>query len=70
MHAVSKIELLKLHTHAGVACQPGAVITLDDDLACWLVDMGVARVVASPTASQPAPHPHRISNSPIEEKSL
>ena len=65
-----KIELLKPHNHAGIALKPGAVITLDDDLAQWLVDMGVARVVASPAATPVVPHPHRKSNPSIEEKSL
>jgi hypothetical protein len=65
-----QVELLKSHTHAGVARQPGAVIALDDDRAQWLLDTGVARVVSSPAATKLAPLPHRKSNSPIEEKSL
>lgn len=62
-----KIELLKLHTHAGTPCHPGAVIALDDDLARWLVETGVARAVAQTHPAQPPlkPNPH----SPIEEKS-
>ncbi len=65
-----QVELLKPHIHAGVDCQPGAVITLDDDLARWLVDMGVARVVASPAATKLASKSIHQSNSPFEEKSL
>lgn len=38
-----QIELLKPHVHAGVACAPGAVLSLDTDLAQWLVASGVAR---------------------------
>ncbi|MDP2431460.1 MAG: hypothetical protein Q8O33_05465 [Pseudomonadota bacterium] len=52
------VELLKLHTHAGVAQQPGAVIALDDDLARWLVDTGVARVSIVPQNTKPKPHSH------------
>ena len=59
-----KIELLKPHTHAGIALQPGAVITLDDDQAQWLVDIGVARI---PTALQ-TPKPKHLPHN--EEKSL
>lgn len=43
-----KIELLKPHTHAGTSYPPGAVIALDDDLARWLVDTGVARFPVTP----------------------
>jgi hypothetical protein len=45
------VELLKPHTHTGIAYPPGAVIALDDDLAKWLVDAGIARTV------QPIPKP-------------
>jgi endonuclease YncB( thermonuclease family) len=47
-----QIELLKPHTHVGKAYAPGAVITLDDDLAQWLVKAGVARV---PAPQKPLP---------------
>lgn len=59
-----QIELLKFHVHAGVACAPGAVLSLDTDLAQWLVDTGVARslpVAAEPVSSQK-------SQSPTSEK--
>ena len=41
-----KIELLKPHTHAGTLYQPGQSLALDDAAARWLVDAGVARIVA------------------------
>lgn len=50
------IELLKPHTHAGIAYPPRAVIALDADLAQWLVDTGIARVSAT-TTSEPGPKP-------------
>lgn len=56
-----QIELLKAHVHAGIAHPPGAVIALDDDLARWLVDSGVARAATA----QPTPKP----TSRFEEKS-
>ena len=59
-----QVELLKSHIHASVACQPGTVIALDDDLAQWLVVIGVARI---PTALQ-APKPKTLPHN--EEKSL
>ncbi len=49
MPTVSRIELLKTHTHAGIAYPPGAVIALDGDLARWLVKTGVARQLVPPT---------------------
>ncbi len=59
-----RLELLKPHTHAGLALQPGTVIALDDDQVRWLVDIGVARI---PTALQ-APKPKHLPHN--EEKSL
>lgn len=56
------VELLKSHTHAGVICQPGVVIALDDDLAKWLVDAGVTRVHSVQQIPKPKSIPH------IEEK--
>lgn len=43
-----QIELLKPHTHAGTPCAAGTVLSLDDDLAHWLLKTGVARVPATP----------------------
>lgn len=51
------IELLKPHTHAGVAYPPRAVIELDADLAQWLIDTGVARTIAAPASVEHNPKP-------------
>lgn len=48
-----QIELLKPHTHAGIAYPPLAVIALDADLAQWLIDTGVARAIATPAIVEP-----------------
>ena len=37
------LKLLQAHNHAGKDCLPGEVIEVDDDLAEWLVDIGVAK---------------------------
>lgn len=47
------IELLKSHTHAGTAYPAGAVIALDEDLAKWLLDIGVARLPVVPPVTKP-----------------
>lgn len=55
-----QIELLKPHTHAGIACPPLAVIALDADLAQRLIDTGVARAIAmtaTPATVEPNPKP-------------
>lgn len=52
-----QIELLKTHTHAGIAYPPRAVIELDADVAQWLVDGGIARISAATAASEPSPKP-------------
>ena len=50
------VELLKPHTHAGVAHAPGTVIELDDDLARWLIDRETVRPArATPTPSLLSP---------------
>ena len=46
-----QVVLLKPHVHAGVLYQPGAVIALEEDIAKWLADAGIARV----RAAQPLP---------------
>jgi len=48
-----QVELLKPHVHAGVLYQPGAVIALDEDLAQWLLDAGIARNAVPPTVPKP-----------------
>lgn len=52
-----QLELLKPHTHTGIAYPPGAVIALDDDLAQWLVATGTARAVSQPAIAQAASKP-------------
>ncbi|MDO8892327.1 MAG: hypothetical protein Q7V00_10815 [Sulfurimicrobium sp.] len=48
-----QVELLKPHTHASTVYPPGGVIALDEDLAKWLVDTGIAR----PTSDHQTPKP-------------
>ena len=48
-----QVVLLKPHVHAGVLYQPGAVIALEEDIAKWLADAGIARV----RVAQPIPKP-------------
>lgn len=43
-----QIELLKIHTHAGVEHGVGTVIDVDDSTANWLIEHGVGQ--ASPSA--------------------
>lgn len=57
-----QVELLKPHVHAGVLYQPGAVIALDEDLAQWLRDTGIAKNAVPPTIPKPTRR--------IEEKTL
>ena len=42
-----KIELLKIHTHAGVEHGAGAVIDVDDSTANWLIEHGVGQATTS-----------------------
>lgn len=44
-----QIVLLKPHAHAGIVHAPGAQLILDDDLAQWLVDSGIASAVPAST---------------------
>lgn len=56
------IALLKPHTHAGIVHAPGAQLILDDDLAQWLVDSGIARAVPASTPEIASIHkPHSRS---------
>jgi hypothetical protein len=41
------IELLKIHTHAGVEQGAGAVIEVDESTANWLIAHGVGQAAAS-----------------------
>ena len=42
-----QIELLRIHTHAGVEHGAGAVIDVDDSTANWLIEHGVGQAVGS-----------------------
>ena len=42
-----QIELLKIHTHAGVVHGAGTVIDVDDSTANWLIEHGVGQAAAS-----------------------
>ena len=42
-----QIELLKLHTHAGVEQGAGSVIDVDETTANWLIEHGVGQAVGS-----------------------
>lgn len=42
-----QIELLKIHTHAGVEHGAGAVIDVDGSTANWLIEHGVGQAVGS-----------------------
>lgn len=37
-----RLALLSEHAHAGRHCVPGDTLTLEDDLATWLIGLGVA----------------------------
>lgn len=50
-----QVELLKPHVHASIAYPAGALIALDEDLAQWLVDAGIARAVPQPAIVQATP---------------
>ena len=47
-----QIELLKRHTHAGVAQRAGSVIDVDELSAQWLIEHGVGQAVV-PASAEP-----------------
>jgi hypothetical protein len=47
------IELLKPHRHAGRDYQSGDALSLDDDLANWLISLGVAKRTSTKSESKP-----------------
>lgn len=49
---MTKVKLLKPHTHAEQDYQPGAVIEVEPGQAEWLIALGVAKP-ASPTPTLP-----------------
>ena len=42
-----QIELLKLHTHAGVEHGAGSIIDVDDSTANWLIEHAVGQAATS-----------------------
>lgn len=54
-----EVTLSKPHEHAGIACNPGDVIELADDLAQWLCEIGSAQPVALATdVANPSKQPN------------
>jgi hypothetical protein len=47
------VELLKTHTHVGIVYPPLSVIAIDDDLAQWLIEAGIARIATESTKPIP-----------------
>ena len=47
-----QIELLKIHTHAGVEQGAGSVIDVDELTAHWLIEHGVGQAVV-PASAEP-----------------
>ena len=45
----TRVQLLQAHNHAGKECLPGEVIEVDDDLAEWLTQGGVATSIQDET---------------------
>ena len=53
------IELLKIHTHAGVEQGAGAVIAVDESTANWLIEHGVGQAA---TSAEPRRSRHNDAN--------
>ena len=53
---MKKIVLDHPHTHAGQEYAPGAVLTVPDDTARWLLDHSVGHEAAEP---EPRPEPEK-----------
>lgn len=51
MSKLTQITLTRPHRHAGRQYLPGAMLTIRDDKAQWLIGKGVARPIATETAS-------------------
>ena len=66
------IRLLRRHTHAGKAYEPGDRIEVDDDQAEWLVNAGIGQFLSDAldesTDSQPEPVAETGSSLPTREK--
>ena len=54
-----QIELLKIHTHAGVEHGAATVIDVDDSTANWLIEHGVGQSAA---AAEPRRSRHNEAN--------
>lgn len=48
---MTRIELIKHHTHAGTAYGPGSVISVPETTAQWLIEQGVGRIANAVAAS-------------------
>lgn len=55
---MTEVELVKPHTHAGRLLAPGARITVQDALARWLIEAGVARTLARTLPRTPTDQTH------------
>ena len=64
-----QIELLKPHEHAGARFSAGAVLTIDDAQALWLIDLEVARraKATKPLAFSVPDNPTSPLSNPTEE---
>ena len=54
-----QIELLKIHTHAGVEQGVGTVVDVDDSTAAWLIEHGVGQ---AGTPAEPRRTRHNEAN--------
>lgn len=59
-----QVELLKPHMHAGIAYPPLTVVAMEADLAQWLIDTGVARVVVINDLATPSTKPAPVEHNP------
>ena len=59
-----QIELLKIHTHAGVEHGAGTVIDVDDSTAAWLNEHGVGQA-GTPAEPRRARHNEATPVSPL-----
>ena len=54
---MTRLTLLRPHTHAGRTLAPGDRLELPSDLADWLIAEGVARPAVEPARREPEPKP-------------
>lgn len=56
-----QVRLRKIHEHAGLLLQPGAVLVMDDKTAQWLIDQGVGELMQyGAAAPRPAAQKKRV----------